>query len=216
MKLPRLVGTSRKVLAAGALVLAGAAGGAALAATGVAGAASDSSGSADTDTRAESHHGDEIPLTGTTADKVRAAALATYPGATIDRLETDSDGVYEAHLTSKTGEELVVQVDKSFAVTGTQEGRGHGDTDGTDDRGGWPGGGHGDETQLSGTTANKVRAAALAAYPGATIERLETNSDGVYEAHLTTKAGEELTVQVDRSFAVTGTQTRGDHGHGHP
>jgi hypothetical protein len=34
---------------------------------------------------------DEQLLTGETADKVRAAALAKYPGATIQRVETDSD-----------------------------------------------------------------------------------------------------------------------------
>jgi hypothetical protein len=31
-------------------------------------------------------------LTGDTAAKVKAAALAKYPGATIQRVETDSDG----------------------------------------------------------------------------------------------------------------------------
>src|SRR6478672_12376769 len=38
----------------------------------------------------------ETPLTGTTADQVRAAALAKVPGATVDRIETDNGGVYEA------------------------------------------------------------------------------------------------------------------------
>jgi hypothetical protein len=62
---------------------------------------------------------DETLLTGDTAAKVKAAALAKYPGATVERVETDSDGVYEAHLVS-AGKSLIVQVDKSFAVTGTQ------------------------------------------------------------------------------------------------
>ena len=79
---------------------------------------------------------DEKLLTGTTAEKVRAAALAKYPGATIQRVETDSDGVYEAHIVTKAGDQVIVQVDKSFAVTGTQTGGGpggpggHGDHDG--------------------------------------------------------------------------------------
>jgi hypothetical protein len=71
---------------------------------------------------------DETLLTGDTAAKVKAAALAKYPGATIQRLETDSDGVYEAHIGSG-GKSLVVQVGKDFAVTGTQtmgQGRGPG------------------------------------------------------------------------------------------
>lgn len=46
--------------------------------------------------------------------------LAEYPGATIDRLETDSDGVYEAHITKADGTEVTVGVDKSFAVTGEE------------------------------------------------------------------------------------------------
>jgi hypothetical protein len=62
---------------------------------------------------------DEQLLTGDTAAKVRAAALAKYPGATVQRVETDSDGAYEAHIVSG-GKPLIVQVGKDFAVTGTQ------------------------------------------------------------------------------------------------
>ena len=122
---------TRNVVAAGALVLAGFGGGAALALGG--------SASADTGTTSSSEsprgpagggHSGETPLTGTTADKVEAAALAKYPDATIDRLETDSDGVYEAHVTTAAGDKVIVQVGKDFTVTGTQTGGG-------------PGGGHG-------------------------------------------------------------------------
>ena len=116
---------TRKALAGLVLVLAGFGGGVAVAATGVADAATGSSTSATSD---HGHNG-ETPLTGTTADQVKAAALAKYPGATIVRLETDSDGVYEAHVTTTAGAELIVQVDKSFTVTGTQTGGG-GDHDG--------------------------------------------------------------------------------------
>ena len=62
---------------------------------------------------------DETLLTGTTADKVKAAALAKYPNATIQRLETDSDGVYEAHVLGD-GQPMIVQVGSDFTVTGTQ------------------------------------------------------------------------------------------------
>jgi hypothetical protein len=67
---------------------------------------------------------DEQLLTGDTASKVRAAALAKYPGATIQRVETDSDGVYEAHLTTSGGQRVTVEVDKSFKVTGEESGPG--------------------------------------------------------------------------------------------
>ncbi len=79
---------------------------------------------------------DETLLTGTTADKVEKAALAKYPGATVVRIETDSDGVYEAHLTKADGTPVTVEVDKSFTVTGIEQGgfggghRGDGDGDG--------------------------------------------------------------------------------------
>ena len=63
---------------------------------------------------------DEQLLTGDTATKVTDAALATYPGATIERVETDSDGVYEAHIVTSDGEHVIVQVGSDFAVTGTQ------------------------------------------------------------------------------------------------
>ena len=62
---------------------------------------------------------DEQLLTGDTAAKVKAAALARYTGATVQRVETDSDGVYEAHIVSG-GKPMVVQVGKEFTVTGTQ------------------------------------------------------------------------------------------------
>jgi hypothetical protein len=75
-------------------------------------------------------------------------------------------------------------------------------------------GGHAGEKLLTGTTADKVRAAALAKYPGATVQRVETDSEGVYEAHVVTQAGDWVTVQVGKDFAVTGTQTGGPGGPG--
>ena len=41
------------------------------------------------------------------------------------RVETDSDGVYEAHLTTSDGRRVTVEVDKSFKVTGEESGPGH-------------------------------------------------------------------------------------------
>jgi uncharacterized membrane protein YkoI len=122
-----MMNRTKMMLIAGALVLAGFGGGAALAIGASASAASDNSDSTKSSARG---HAGETPLTGTTADKVKAAALAKYPGATIDRLETDSDGVYEAHITTKAGQHVTVAVDKAFKVTGTHTGGGHGHDDG--------------------------------------------------------------------------------------
>ena len=68
----------------------------------------------------KSQRPDEHLLTGDTASKVRAAALARYPGATVLRVETDSDGVYEAHLTTADGQRVTVEVGKDFKVTGLE------------------------------------------------------------------------------------------------
>lgn len=78
---------------------------------------------------------DEKLLTGTTASKVTAAAKAKEPKATIQRVETDSDGVYEAHMVRADGTPIIVQVGKDFAVTGVVEGGGPGGPRGGDGSG---------------------------------------------------------------------------------
>ncbi|MCW2712912.1 MAG: hypothetical protein JWP24_3106 [Marmoricola sp.] len=54
-----------------------------------------------------------------------AAVKAKYPDATVERAETDSEGVYEAHIVNG-GSPLTVQVGKDFTITGTDEGHGGG------------------------------------------------------------------------------------------
>jgi hypothetical protein len=71
-----------------------------------------------------------------------------------------------------------------------------------------------DEKLLTGTTKAKVLAAVRAKYPDATVQRVETDSDGVYEAHILDD-GQPLTVLVGKAFTVTGTETGGP-GHGGP
>jgi hypothetical protein len=66
-----------------------------------------------------------------------------------------------------------------------------------------------DEELLTGDTATKVTEAALAQYPDATIERVETDSDGVYEAHLVTADGQHVTVELGKDLSVIGTETHG-------
>jgi hypothetical protein len=68
---------------------------------------------------------DETLLTGTDADKARAAALKAVPGGTVDRVETDADGAaYEAHMTKSDGTKVTVKFDKDFNVTGVEAGMG--------------------------------------------------------------------------------------------
>jgi hypothetical protein len=73
----------------------------------------------------------ETPLTGDVAEKVKAAALAKLPGATVLRVESDGGGVYEAHVRKTDGTEAEVHVDKDYNVTSVDTrpaggGRGHG------------------------------------------------------------------------------------------
>jgi hypothetical protein len=123
--------TIKKGVAAGALVLSGLAIGGMAAGSLSASAATSTAtstvaGTAQSLDPTKSIRPDEHLLTGSTASKVRAAAMATYPNATIQRVETDSDGVYEAHIVTAAGDQVIVQVGKDFAVTGTQTGGGPG------------------------------------------------------------------------------------------
>jgi uncharacterized membrane protein YkoI len=61
----------------------------------------------------------EQALTGETAAKVKAAALAKVSGGTVERVETDVDhgSPYEAHVRKSDGTEVEVLVNKSFEVT---------------------------------------------------------------------------------------------------
>lgn len=69
------------------------------------------------------------------------------------------------------------------------------------------------EQLLTGDTAAKVRAAALAANPGATVQRLENDAEGAtYEAHILKSDGTPATVKLDASFNVTATETGGPGG----
>src|SRR5919198_3420368 len=66
---------------------------------------------------------DETLLTGDTAAKVKAAALAKVGSdATVVRVETDADGhaPYEAHMVKADGTPVTVYVDKSFAVVSVE------------------------------------------------------------------------------------------------
>jgi len=176
------------IAALGALALGGAA---------IAGAA-DKTGSGAPPAR--TGHDQREALSSAVAAKVKAAALAKVPGATVLRTEAGGpyNTAYHAHVKTSDGALKVVLVDSSFKATAVQADPGRGGPAG---RGGH--GGHG-ETALTGATRDKVEAAVLARYPGATIVRTETNAGGgaPYESHIRTSAGKELEVHVSKAFEV--------------
>ncbi len=62
------------------------------------------------------------------------------------------------------------------------------------------------ETLLTGSAAASAKQAALAAVPGATVIRVETDSSGAaYEAHLTKADGTQVTVKMNSAFKVIDT-----------
>lgn len=168
----------------------------------------------------------EAPLTGDSLSKVTAAIDAKYPGATIDRAETDADGggTYEAHITKKDGSRVTVLFNSSFSVTGEEAG-GRGGPGGDMGPGAHRGGNGGQsgpaangETALTGSTLSSVKSAVLNQYPGATVDLATTEKDGniasaVYEAHITKSDGTRVEVLLDKDFAIVGEEA-GHGGHG--
>jgi uncharacterized membrane protein YkoI len=60
------------------------------------------------------------------------------------------------------------------------------------------------EVVMTGDAAAQANAAALAAVPGATVDRVENDAEGAtYEAHMTKADGSRVTVKFDASFNVT-------------
>jgi hypothetical protein len=143
-------------------------------------------------------------LSGDAAAKVKAAALAKVPGATVLRTESGGpyNSAYHAHIKTSDGTLKVVLVNSSFQATSVVADQGRGPGGRGHGRGhGGPGAG---ETALTGDTKSKVEAAVLAKYAGATIERTETNGDSAapYESHIKTSDGKELEVLVSQDFKV--------------
>ncbi|MEA2230870.1 MAG: hypothetical protein QOD83_686 [Solirubrobacteraceae bacterium] len=148
----------------------------------------------------------ETELSGDTADKVKAAALAKVPGASVLRVEAGGpDGsAYHAHVRKSDGSEVVVLVNSSFEATAIDTHGGPGHRGGRGGRHGGPGR-HGDETALTGDIADKVKAAALAKVAGGTVLRVESDADhgSPYEAHVRKSDGSEVELLVNKDFEVT-------------
>lgn len=204
----RSISRTKQLAAAGTLVLVGFGAGATAMVAGSASAedaAETPSATPDAGTDGPRGHGGpggrggpgagETPLTGDTLARVTAAVEADYPGATVERAETDNGGVYEAHVTTADDERLTVLVGEDFTVTGTEEppagGRG-------------PGGPGGPKAELTGDDLAAVTAAVEADYPGATIDHTHVEGEG-FEAHVTTADGDRLEVQLDADHEITGS-----------
>jgi uncharacterized membrane protein YkoI len=160
-------------------------------------------------------------LTGADLASATAAALAAQPGSTVVRAEQGGPqgAVFEVHLKKADGSPVAVLLNSNFSVIGTETGFGPHE-DGPDGRPPFGPGdpaklGHGPgEALLTGTDLANATAAAEAAQPGATVVRAETNNNGSpYEVHMKKADGTYVTVLLNSSFVMTGTEA--DFGH-HP
>ena len=128
-------------------------------------------------------------------------------------LRTEAGGpyntAYHAHIKTSAGAEKVVLVSSAFKATAVQADPGRGGKGGRGHHGGRGGG----ETALTGATKDKVEAAVLDKYSGATIVRTETNGDSTapYESHIKTSAGKELEVLVSKDFKVVDAREHPAH-----
>jgi hypothetical protein len=192
---------------------AAAAAAAAVAALGLGGSAI--AGAADTTPSAAGKPSQAHPqgdaLSSDAAAKVKAAALAKVPSATVLRTEAGGPygSAYHAHIRTSAGAEKVVLVNAAFKATSVVADRGRG----APGKGQGAHGGRGPrpgERALTGDTKAKVEAAVRARYSGATIVRTETNGDSSapYESHIKTGAGQELEVLVSKDFKVVDARER--------
>jgi hypothetical protein len=138
---PGHVGRRRRWIASAALLGSGLLAGGILAGSHIAGAATNATSAptvataaanGGTDPAAMTHGPGETLLTGTTAQRVEAAAKSAVSGGTIIRVETDSEGsAYEAHVRKADGSIVTVKLDKNFKVTSTVSGFGAGPRQGS-------------------------------------------------------------------------------------
>ena len=174
----------------------------------LAGAATKSKSSSSASSTTRPQRPAQTQLTGDTADKVKGAALAKVPGGTVLRVESGGHGgsAYHAHVRKSDGTEVVVLVNAAFEATSveTKPAGGRGGPGGPGRGHGGPGG-RSDEKALTGETADKVKAAALAKVPGGTVLRVETDADhgSPYEAHVRKSDGTEVEVLVNKDFEAT-------------
>lgn len=114
-----------------------------------------------------------------------------------------SNATSRSNNTSGSTSQLAATSDDNSA-NGTDDHRGQGGPSGP----GGPGGRRDDERAVAASLTAKLRAAALNAVPGATVDRIETDSgDATYEAHMTKANGTRVTVKFDKNGKVTAVES---------
>jgi hypothetical protein len=114
-------------LVAAGLVAGGAIAGGQLAQAADTGATSQTAAAMATSPQDVRHGPGETLLTGSIADRVRAAAEEAVHGGTVIRVETDNEGAaYEAHIRKTDGSSVTLKFDEDLNLTDTVDGFGAG------------------------------------------------------------------------------------------
>ena len=147
-------------------------------------------------------HTPEEAVTGDLATTLGDLAKAKVPGATIDRIEKDSDGVatYEVHMTKTDGTHVTVNFDANNAITSVD----------TQPAGG-PGG-KGDRTppvEVTGAIATTLGDLAKAKVAGATVDHIfkDTRNGAAYVVLMTKTDGTRVAVHFDANNAILSVDT---------
>jgi uncharacterized membrane protein YkoI len=149
---------------------------------------------------------DDTSLGGTAAERAKAAATAAVPGASVRSVERDRDdyprAAYEVELTKPDGSAVEVELDANYKVIHIDRDQPSSDTGDRDHSATDP-----DDTSLGGTAAERAKAAATAAVPGASVRSIERDRDDdnpqvAYEVELTKPDGSSVEVELDASYKV--------------
>ncbi|WP_296648453.1 PepSY domain-containing protein [Rhodoluna sp.] len=150
-------------------------------------------------------HAPEEAVTGDLATTLSDLAKAKVPGATVDRVEKDSDGVatYEVHMTKTDGTHVKVNFDANNAITSVD----------TQPAGG-PGafGKGGDRTppaEVTGTIATTLGDLAKTKVAGATVDHIfkDTRNGAAYVVLMTKTDGTKVAVHFDANNAILSVDT---------
>jgi uncharacterized membrane protein YkoI len=163
-------------------------------------------------------HAPEEAVTGDLATTLSDLAKAKVAGATVDRVEKDSDGVatYEVHMTKTDGTHVTVNFDANNAITSV-------DTKPAGGPGG-PGGKGGDRTppaEVTGAIATTLGDLAKAQVAG-TVDHIfkDTSNGAAYVVLMTKTDGTRVAVHFDANNAILSVDTppaggpRDGKGHG--
>ena len=147
----------------------------------------------------------DTPVTGDEATKVSAAVTAKDSTVTIDKVQKDEDGSYDATGTKADG--TAVRYDVSADLATITEGQGgHGGK----------GGGGSQDTPVTGDEAQKVIDAVKAEDSSATIDTVRKDPDGSYDALGTTSDGAKVMFEVSADLATITQGQGGQGGQGGP